>query len=298
MQRNTSIELLRILCMLFIVFHHFMLFCAFPKYEMDALNQSNSALSIAMMLNGFFCVAVNCFVLISGFYGLKFKLRALVNLYIACAFYSMAGYFLHLYLDDAHIGRSILDYSIFALTNSKWWFVNCYIVLLFMAPLLNIPINSMEKSMYRKVILLLTIVNIYFGFIGGQTGYNQYGYNVQQFIYLYMIGGYLRRFVDFESIKRNRNKYIVTFVLFSIAIGLMAIVERFITHSEFKAYYYCNPLMIVSSVSLFGYAASFNFYNKTINRLAIGAFSVYLFQEQIVIGHKWLYPTVTNWLLN
>lgn len=296
-KRNSSIELLRVLCMFFIVFHHFMIHCAFPDYESDVLNDLDGALGVALVLNGFFCVAVNCFVLITGYYGLKFKLRGFLRLYLVCAFYSLIGYFVHLYVDNASIGRSILNYSLFALTNSKWWFINCYVVLLFSAPLLNVAINAMSKELYVKVLLLLTIVNVYFGFVGGAYCYNQYGYDVQQFVFIYVIGGYLRRFVDVDNFKLHRSKYLLVFVFCSIAVGLMAIVETFVAHSELKAYYYCNPFIVVSAVSLFGYMLSFSFYNKTINRLAFGALAVYLFQEQYYIGQGWLYPMVSKLLL-
>lgn len=296
-KRNSSIELLRVLCMFFIVFHHFMIHCTFPDYKTDALNGLDGALGVALMLNGFFCVAVNCFVLITGYYGLKFKLRGFLKLYLACAFYSLMGYFVHLYVDNASIGRSILNYSVFALTNSKWWFINCYVVLLFSAPLLNVAINAMSKELYLKVLILLTIVNVYFGFVGGTNCYNQYGFNVQQFVFIYVIGGYLRRFVSVDKLKLNRPKCLLVFVLCSIAIGLMAIIETFVTRGELKAYYYCNPFIVVSAASLFCYMLSFNFYNKTINVLALGAVAVYLFQEQNYIGQGWLYPMVSKLLL-
>lgn len=296
-KRNSSIELLRILCMFFIVFHHFMIHCAFPNYETDAVNGFDGALGVALMFNGFFCVAVNCFVLITGYYGLKFKLRGFLKLYLACAFYSLIGYFVHLYVDNASIGRSVLNYSLFALTNSKWWFINCYVVLLFSAPLLNAAINAMSKELYLKVLILLTIVNVYFGFVGGSYCYNQYGYNVQQFVFMYVISGYLRRFVGVDKVKLNRPKCLLVFVFCSIAIGLMAIIETFVTRGEFKAFYNNNPFIVVSAVSLFCYMLSFSFYNKTINRLAFGALAVYLFQDQYYIGYEWLYPMVSQWLL-
>ena len=295
-KRNSSIELLRVLCMFFIVFHHFMINSAFPNYKTDALNGFDGSLGVALVLNGFFCVSVNCFILITGFYGLKFKLRGFVRLYLVCAFYSLIGYLIHLYIDNVSLGKSILHYSLFALTNSKWWFINCYVVLLFSAPLLNVAINAMSKELYLKILLLLAIVNVYFGFIGGTYCYNQYGYNVQQFVFMYVIGGYLRRFVDVDKLKLHRPKCLLVFVCCSIAVGLMAVIENFVARSELKAYYNCNPFIIVAAVSFFAYVLTFNFYNRTINKLALGAVAVYLFQEQNYIGAGWLYPMVLKWL--
>lgn len=294
--RNSSLELLRILCMFFIVFHHFMLNCAFPKYEVDALSGSDVALGTALTLNGFFCIAVNCFILITGYFGLKFKVRGFFKLFFVCAFYSLLGYLIHLYLDGSHIGRSVLDYSLFALSNSRWWFINCYLVLFFTAPLLNIGINQLPKKEYLRIILLLTIINVYFGFFGGRVGYNQYGYCVAQFVYLYVIGGYMRRFLTLEWIKKKRWGLLVFTFGFALLVGMEAIIETFVTHSELKAFYYNSPLVVAASVSFFLFMSSFHFQNKTINWLATGAVAVYLFQEQPYIGYHWLYPSVSKLL--
>lgn len=295
--RNSSLELLRILCMFFIVFHHFMLNCAFPKYEVDALNGSDVALGTALTLNGFFCIAVNCFILITGYFGLKFKVRGFFKLFFVCAFYALLGYLLHLYLDGSHIGRSVLDYSLFALSNSRWWFINCYLVLFFTAPLLNIGIEQMTKKEYLRVILLLTIINVYFGFFGGRVGYNQYGYCVAQFVYLYVIGGYLRRFVSVDSIQKKRWVSLALAIVFSLLVGLEANIETFVSHSELKAFYYNNPLVVIASVFFFLFIASFHFHSKVVNWLATGAVAVYLFQEQPYIGYHWLYPSVSDLLV-
>ena len=295
--RNSSLELLRILCMFFIVFHHFMLNCAFPKYQVDALNGSDAALGTALVFNGFFCIAVNCFILITGFFGLKFKVRGFFKLFFVCAFYSLLGYLIHLYLDGAHLGRSILDYSLFALSHSKWWFINCYMVLFFTAPLLNAGINQLTKKEYLRVILLLTIINVYFGFYGGMAGFNQYGYCAAQFVYIYVIGGYLRRFVPTDWAGRKRWTLLAVSCVFALLVGVVANVETFITHKDLDAFYYNNPLVVAASVSFFLFMSSFRFHNMVINRLATGVVAVYLFQDQHYIGPRWIYPTVSNLLL-
>ena len=295
--RNSSLELLRIVCMFFIVLHHFMLNSAFPGYEEDILNASNPAVDIARFVNGYCCVAVNCFILITGYFGLKFKIKRLLSLYFVCAFYGLIGYLLHLYLGGYHFGRSVLDYTVFALSNSKWWFINCYIVLLFTAPLLNKAIENLNRDQYGIVLILLTIVNVYFGFVGGRTGYNQAGYCVAQFVYLYVIGGYLRRFVSLAEIRKNRGWFVTSFLILSGLIGLTACAGARLDGSPIQAYYYNNPLVIASSFALFCFMLSFDFHSRFINHFAASAVAIYIFQEQPFIGYGWLYPSVQEFLI-
>ena len=292
--RNSSIELLRIVCMLFIVFHHYMVHMAFPEYNISAWGLGDGALSVAMLLNGFFCVAVNCFVLISGYYGIHFKLRGLFKLYITCAFYGLIGYFVHLYVDGAHIGRSILDDSLFAFSNSKWWFINCYIQLFVMAPFLNVAIEHLEKKKYLYVLLLFSFLNVYLGYIGMGKYFNQYGYSTAQMVYLYLIGAYLKKYVPMNWFQRKSSTCFVVYLVFSILIGCQEIVNHFCVHGYHDAFSYNNPLVLVSSVALFSYFLSHSYYCKSINWISSGVLAAYLIPEQYRIGFSWLYPNLND----
>ena len=84
LQRQSNIESLRIVLMFFIVLHHFIVHAAEP----DLLYSTTIDPSIAVgaILNGFLYMAVNCFILISGYFGIKFKLKGVVNLYLILFF--------------------------------------------------------------------------------------------------------------------------------------------------------------------------------------------------------------------
>jgi len=85
--RNSNAELLRIISMLMILVHHIVVHGLFPGFETGDL-QRGLATSFAMLVNGLLYVGASCFVLISGYYGIKFKWRGLLNLYLIVVFYS------------------------------------------------------------------------------------------------------------------------------------------------------------------------------------------------------------------
>ena len=75
-ERDSNIELLRIICMLFILIHHFIIHSLVP--DLFVRDGNINAYRVAcIIVNGVVYVGVNCFILISGYYGIKFKLRSL-----------------------------------------------------------------------------------------------------------------------------------------------------------------------------------------------------------------------------
>lgn len=85
--RNSSIELLRIICMLFVVAQHVIVFGIKPEWRADGfLGGSDYVLSHALF--GLFVTAVDVFVLISGWFAIKWHPRKLVSMWIMVLFWS------------------------------------------------------------------------------------------------------------------------------------------------------------------------------------------------------------------
>ena len=72
----------------------------------------------------------------------------------------------------------------------SWWFVTCYLELLLIAPFINHIINENNKKSHLFLIISLTIINVYFGFIC-QTNEGRTGYTLMNFCYLYILGRYM-----------------------------------------------------------------------------------------------------------
>ena len=260
--RDSNIELLRLVCMFLIVFQHCIHLCAFPKiWDTSILS---AEVGVASVLIGLTYIGVNCFVLISGYYGIKLKLRSLLNIYLICAFYALIGYILHLYIDGSHVGMGLLYHSIFCISHSKLWFVKCYFGLMLLSPLLNVAKDNMPKKTYQLVLVFLTILNVYFGFIWHDSVYNADGYTIANFVYIYLIGGYISRHVDIEWCQRhkalNGGIYLATSLLWAGSI----IAQRFI-QTLWDEWGYNNPFTLVGAISFFMLFLSIpKFYNKWI----------------------------------
>lgn len=82
-QKNSSIELLRILSIFFVVIHHIIVvgfdICGYNSSFIPSTNYY-----VGVFLNSLVVCGVNCFVLISGFYGIKNPFRKVLILIVTC----------------------------------------------------------------------------------------------------------------------------------------------------------------------------------------------------------------------
>ena len=106
-QRDSNIELLRIVVMGMIVLHHF-IFHGLGVYrnlvfgEPAVMNVRDT--NYALALDGFLICGVNVFVLISGWFSIKFKAASFVKLFAICSFFAVLGYSIYLYRNDIPVG--------------------------------------------------------------------------------------------------------------------------------------------------------------------------------------------------
>lgn len=275
-KRDSNIELLRLICMLLIVFQHCIHICAFPEIWNPQI-MSAEVLTTAILV-GLTYVGVNCFVLISGYYGIKLKLRSVLNLYLICAIYALIGYLLHIYIDGANIDRGILYHSLFCISHSSLWFVKCYAGLILLSPLLNEAMEHMSRRNYQWVLALLTILNVYFGFLWKDRVFNADGYTIANFVYIYIIGGYISRYVDIEWCRKHKTMNICIYLTSSLLWSGSIILERYVPMPREEWFWgYNNPFTLIGSISFFMLFLSIpKFYNKWINWLAAGTFAVYV----------------------
>lgn len=271
--RDSNAELLRLICMFFIVFHHILVHGAYPELLQGGAAIVTADAKIALILNGLFFPAVNIFILISGYYSIKPTVKKFINLYFFCAFYGLINYFARLITTGQHIGRSIIKETIFPFSHSPYWFIPCYIALFCMAPILNEFIQKSKKKEFSITIILLTFTNVWLGYIGGIEEINM-GYCAMQMAYMYIIGGYIKRFVNIQELKKKRWALISIYVLCGALWALSGLIQ-----TRRELFTYNHPFNIMGAIAFFLFAKTFNFYSRTVNWLSASALAVYLIQS-------------------
>ena len=99
-QRESNIELLRLVIMAFIVLHHF-IFHGLGLYRYLALGASpllsGSQIDCALIVDSFLIAAVDVFILISGYFSIKLKASSFVKLFSIVSFFAIVGFCNYLY---------------------------------------------------------------------------------------------------------------------------------------------------------------------------------------------------------
>ncbi len=271
--RDSNLELLRIVCMLFILMHHFVVHVFYPNL---ALRDGNLGWYrvICIVINGFAYVGVNCFILISGYYGIKFKWKSIFNLYCLCAFYALLVVVERCICQDIPFDKGMLYAVILPFSHTEWWFITCYLALFLLSPMLNKAIEGFGRKEFVLALVLLTIVNLYFGYYWHL--HNVDGYNLWQFVFVYFIGAFLHKF----PLKRLDRR--ISFVLYLTCVvlwSIMTIISVKWRIPHWSSFHYNNPVVILSSVGLFVYMTTFEIRSPKINALASGVLAAYLIQD-------------------
>lgn len=190
-QRKSNLELLRIVCMCGIIFLHYMgsagliETAVFPDFSWFYRQTVYS-----------FCVpAVNCFVLISGYFLVErnvFSLRKPVEYFILTVFYGSVGYIIGLLRGSAQPGIVEFLKEAIPFVVGNRWFVETYIMLLLISPFVGKMLRSLKREHYQILLIIqLSLFSVWYS-IGLSAPVLDNGYGIINFLSLYMIGGYIR----------------------------------------------------------------------------------------------------------
>lgn len=146
-RRNSSIELLRLLCILGILIMH----------STDrVLNVCSGGDLIVVTLITTICnVSSSALMLISGFYGIRFSIQKLLNIEFMLWFCGAVSLLLDFYINQNPIGREQLLSTCQPVLSSKSWFVTGYVVVMVLSPFLNRIPEALSKQDFKKVMCLI-----------------------------------------------------------------------------------------------------------------------------------------------
>lgn len=266
--RNSSIELFRIIAMLFVVIVHCngWLVGGIPE-SFDETNISTFRVSQAL-IQAITCTCVNMFLLISGWFGLKFKWKTVLNIYLLLLFITIPFYLFSCCLGEAFSTRELL--SRFKAISRSGYFVESYLLLMFFSPVFNAFIEKLGKKIILWVCLFWAI-EFYFDFLihDSDLGFNE-GYSFIHFVLIYMIGRTLSLYQN-KLLSISSLEYLTVYICSTLIIFGM-----YIAFDLESIYYYSSPANILAASCLFLLFAKKTFYNNWINWIASSTFAVYI----------------------
>lgn len=300
-KRQASFELLRIIAMLMVIALHYII----KGYGTAAENHTLVGHAV-MLIEAFCIVAVNCYVLISGYFLVEseWKPGRIMSLFVQVLFYSLLVPVAMLsigMISWKNLGLyDWLDF-ILPIESEHYWFATSYIMMYIFAPVLAAGAKSMDKKTLRRVIVTMLIF-----FSIGKTVLpipfvtDRYGYDFGWFLCLFLIAAYLRMYPPqwLDSVTNCKRLYIcmcLAIFLLSDFIGTLGDKQEAFDYYSDMPYTYNHLLCLIGAVGLFSWFKNIHIREgkaaEIIRRLAPYTFGVYLLHEHILIRYEW-----TKWL--
>lgn len=296
-ERDSNIELYRIVLMLLIVAHHYVV----NSGVMDLIyNTPLSIKSIFLLIFGAWGkVGINCFLLITGYYMCKsnISLKKYVKLLFEIEFYRII-IFLILYLTNNTSFEMIGFIKMLLPVNAiKYNFSGCFLVFYLLIPFINILINNMKRKQHLSLIFVLLF---FYSFMAHLLKIYEVAINyVSVYFIIYLIGSYIRLYKI--NLLENKKKclsisFITMFIMiFSIILGAF-ICQKFNIKYIYYLFIDCNKLSaVIVSILIFYLFKNMKLkYNKYVNQIASSIFGVLLIHASSDAMREFLWVKLLN----
>lgn len=187
-KRLSNIELLRIVSMFLVMLFH-VTDGAIPHKNLIIINSPDDILRHFFVSLSIICV--NIFILISGYFGINFKIKGIIKLVFQVIFLSLVIYSFLCLTGYATFNLKDIWHCTFGIF-SMYWFVWAYILLYIFSPVLNaFAKNSSKKEISTFLISYYAFaLYIYCTLKVDMVFYK--GFHTLAFIGLYLLGRYIK----------------------------------------------------------------------------------------------------------
>lgn len=304
-KRIVSMELLRIIAMMMVVMLHYL-----GKGKL--LDPLTGEISVngyaAWILESLSIVAVNVYMLISGYFlvNSRFRISRMVELICQVLFYSVLVE--AVLIATGLVEKEVLEINrileiIFPLQMEHYWFMTAYIIMYLFSPLLSVAVQHMEQKQLRNTILLLLLFfSVSKSVLPVKLMIDQKGYDGIWFICVFLVAAYIRLYgIPFFEKGKGRG-WLCYFagtagiMVATLAVRCIYLKTGSLNHFIGAPFHYNHICNLLAAVGLFyGFLkleiSSDRRLGKGICAIAPYTLGVYLLHEQIDMRNLW-----TAWL--
>lgn len=294
--RDSNLELFRIIVMLLIVAHHYVVNSGLFEVLRDA---ETSMSSISMLLFGAWGkTGINCFVLITGYFMCRSNISAkkLIKLYLQITFYAILFYVVFCstgYYNFSPIQFIRIFFPIWSISDG---FVDCFLIFYLLIPFLNIFIRAIDKKQHRLLVILLISVYTLLPTARIQISFNY----VTWFVVLYLIASYICIYNAGEQISHKRWGMIT---LSLVLVASASIVMMYFLYKkgywDYRPYFFVSDsnkiLALAVSLSSFMWFKSMRVSRSAIiNAVGASTFGVLLIHANSDVMRQWLWKETVD----
>lgn len=275
--RNSSIELLRIIsiiCVIFLHYNHADIGGGFYYAQPGSLNYYYLQLT-----ESFSICAVDLMIMVSAYFlsaSQERRLIKVIDLMLQLILFRLAFYFMYVIAGTPFTMEAFISNLL-----PKNYFVILYCTLYIISPYINAACNNLSKENFKKLLITaLLLFSVYSFAIDllemrvntsqlssvGMYG-SQQGYTIVNFVLVYLVGAYIRR----VGLNLSKGKALLGFVIclaVMYAAALMGI-GLFLNYN--------NPVVILMAAFILEIFTKLDLRSKLINELAKAVFTCFLF---------------------
>jgi len=285
--RQSNFELLRIIAMFMVLVIHAD-FIALGGPTALTFAQSPGIAFTQVLLEAAGICAVNIFVMISGWFGIKASLKGFCNFMFQVLFF-LTGVFIVMWALGHVTPKAGSIATILCMKGGCEWFVVAYAMLYILSPVLNFFLQSAEKRQLQLVLLAFFAAQTFWGFIGYSGSFSA-GYSTLSFCGLYLLAAYIRRYASDGYKYTGIILYLASTATITALLALQCAGKLPIDSTR-----YTDPLVIASAAGLVMQFGRLDLgRNRFINFVAASSFSVYLLHCNSFIFGPVFAPLVRN----
>ncbi|MEN9919392.1 MAG: hypothetical protein RL662_1828 [Bacteroidota bacterium] len=273
-ERESNIELLRIVLMLMIIMYHLVVHgCHFRAMASNEYISNSNDIMLAL-LTSFTAIAVNCFIFISGYYGIKFKVKTLISFILQAIFYSTTMYIFYNVLLNDNFSIYYFSVSFFPITFNFWWFLNAFLGVYILSPFINKGIEYLNNYLILGLIIILIYLEAPYLF-WGHNSYSIHGLDVYTLLVVYIVARFCNK-VKLEIANPFRMYLIIISVIF---IFVYTCLKLDLQGLGWRITAYNSVLVIIGAGAFFYGFKKINVRSSIINKIAPLTFGVYLIHD-------------------
>lgn len=282
-QRNSSIELLKLISLILIIISHSVPFGG-VQYDgyIDLNLASNSMDNIILILFRYFGSLGNCIFIVCSSWFLVDSVRVNKSKIVDIVFDSIVLTFLTFimfkFIGHYSFEKKELIKMLFPITFGLNWFITCYLLFYMIHPFLNLIIKSLNK---KQLLFCSIILIILYSFVPMVKDNLFYTNRLIGFILIYFIVSYLKLYMkSFTENKKINFKLLIVSILLLVGMiccaNYLGLKYSFFSNKMLHWNKFVNPLIIIFSISLFNLFHNYSFHNKFINYLSSLSLLIYI----------------------
>lgn len=290
-KRNSAVELLRIFCILMVIAGHY--YAHGIAYAMAPFTlETYSFRVLVLQLISFGAdIANDIFIMITGYYMIHSEVQGkrILRLIAEMFFYSWAIALVFYGTGMEPFSWEGLIDSLLPIWSGYSWFVTCYVILCLLIPFINPFLKNLEQKSFLMLLLILFVIRFITPILGTKTFWNT-TQGLEQFIFLYFIGAYVRLHGFQTKFLQNKWSWRIMLILAVgiwafVVIGTAALGYRY-QDNELIAdttQYYPIFSVIISAILLVVVLGIKPFYSRTINTISGSVLAVYLIHDHPLV---------------